>query len=159
MRCWKKFAGGYQMMHETNFRHTFCKYLPDPPLLERWKLGHFVPPVKMRAKRAQAKLVLQITQKQPHTRGGVRQKFAEPMPKICFGHHLVPTCKFFPKSPIFSSIFLGPTKFFPKMQFFSTKDLGPTYFLSDNEIFTAENMGPTHIPTPKNRHSIITKCR
>ena len=104
-------------------------------------------------------LLLSIEQKIGAHPGGVRQIFAEGMLKICFGHDLVPTCKFFPNSQIFSSIFLGPTKFFPRMQFFSTENLGPTYFLSDNEIFTAENMGPTHIPTPKNRHSIITKCR
>ena len=28
---WKKFVGGYRITAGTNFRHTFRKYLPDPP--------------------------------------------------------------------------------------------------------------------------------
>ena len=28
---WKKIVGGYQITPGTNFRHTFRKYLPDPP--------------------------------------------------------------------------------------------------------------------------------
>ena len=82
----------------------------------------------------------------PHfwvNQGGVRQKFAEGMPKICFGHLLVPTCKFFPKSQIFSSIFLGPTKFFPKMQIFSTENLGPTNFFPKMENISYGKFG-TH---------------
>ena len=29
---WKKIVGGHQIAPGTNFRHTFRKYLPDPPL-------------------------------------------------------------------------------------------------------------------------------
>ena len=82
------------------------------------------------------------------------------MPKICFGHHLVPTCKFFPKSPIFSSIFLGLTKFFPKMQIFSTENLGPTYFFHKWKIFSTENLGPTLThPYSYYKESKHRKCR
>ena len=31
---WKKIVGGYQMIPQTNFRHTFRKFLPDPPPVE-----------------------------------------------------------------------------------------------------------------------------
>ena len=30
---WKKFVGRYLITAGTNFRHTFRKYLPDPPLV------------------------------------------------------------------------------------------------------------------------------
>ena len=81
------------------------------------------------------------------------------MPKICFGHHLVPTCKFFPTSHIFSSNFLGPTTFFPKMQTFSTENLGPTNFFPKMQIFSIENLGPTYIPTLKNHRNSADGCR
>ena len=88
--------------------------------------------------------------------GGIRQIFAEGMPKICFGHHLVPTCKFFPKSQIFSSIFLGPTKFFPKMQIFSTENLGPTYFFSINGNFFYGKFGTHPYSYPnESQHGIV----
>ena len=32
---WKKLVGGYQITPGTNFRHTFHKYLPDPPEIGR----------------------------------------------------------------------------------------------------------------------------
>ena len=31
---WKKIVGGYRITAGTNFRHTFRKYLPDPPCLK-----------------------------------------------------------------------------------------------------------------------------
>ena len=36
---WKKFVGGYRITAGTNFRHTFRKYLLDPPLV-RTKSDH-----------------------------------------------------------------------------------------------------------------------
>ena len=98
-------------------------------------------------------------QKSRSKQGGIRQIFAEGMPKICFGHHLVPTCKFFPTSHIFSSNFLGPTKFFPKMQIFSTENLGPTNFFPKMQIFSIEKLGPTYIPTLKNHRNSADGCR
>ena len=32
---WKQFVGGYRITARTRFRHTFHKYLPDPPCLCR----------------------------------------------------------------------------------------------------------------------------
>ena len=34
---WKKFVGGHQIAPGTNFRHTFRKYLPDPPPWTSWE--------------------------------------------------------------------------------------------------------------------------
>ena len=68
----------------------------------------------------------------PFSAGGVRQKIAEHMPKICSRCHLVPTYNFFPKLHFFSSKFLGPTNFFPKMQIFSSEILGPTHISIEN---------------------------
>ena len=40
---WKKFVGGYRITAGTNFRHTFRKYLLDPPpCFERQSLGYEV---------------------------------------------------------------------------------------------------------------------
>ena len=64
--------------------------------------------------------------------GGVRQIFAEGMPKICSGRYLVPTHQFFPKITIFSSLFSGPTDFFPEMQIFSTQIWRPTHISVEN---------------------------
>ena len=34
---WKKIVGGYRITPGTNFRHTFRKFLPDPPSMTERK--------------------------------------------------------------------------------------------------------------------------
>ena len=35
---WKIYVGGYQIKPGTNFKHTFRKFLPDPPTLSFYHL-------------------------------------------------------------------------------------------------------------------------
>ena len=69
-------------------------------------------------------------------RGGVRQKFAEHMPKICSGCHSVPTHQIFSIDNVFfPQHFQDPPIFFRKCKFFPLKFGDPPTFLWKIHIY------------------------
>ena len=100
----------------NNSRNKFLAYLPQ---IFAWS-----PPVRV------------STKKQTNSRGGVRQKFAEHMPKICSGCHSVPTHQIFSIDNVFfPQHFQDPPIFFRKCKFFPLKFGDPPTFLWKIHIY------------------------